>query len=391
MTARAAVLVAPLDPEVAPPHLGAAKKIELVAGLLARLGFDVHLVDSSHTVEAWRRPVLGQRREFSSTRVTYWRPACTPWRKLGKTLNVLAPGALPTRLAELRPKVVWLYNAYAFESRLGLHLKRVTGCELVLELEDLPRARGRGLNPKPLLDAWYFERLLPRADLVTFVNAALATRFAPRLHGRAMLFPSLLGSELTATSTPVRFQHERRQLGYFGSLEREKGAGVVLELVSRLPDAWHVVVTGAGSLEQEFVRTAAAHPRRLTFHGRVERQRLAELMLESDAIVNPHASISAMDDGVFPFKVCEALASGALVISTPLPPIDVDIAAAVVPFDGSAAGLALALSAAPRLYAGNQPSIDAVRRAVAGRYSEDGVLCTLRGLLAGASGSHAAA
>ncbi len=381
MTARAAVLVAPLNPDGAPEHLGAARKIELVAGLLSRLSFDVHLVDSSHAAREWRRPVLAESRRLAGCDVTYWRPACLPSRKLGKLCNVVAPGEILERLAALEPAFAWLYNSYAFEARIGLRLQRATLCGLVLELEDLPRARPRGVNPKPWLDAWYFERVLPRADLVTFVNAALEARFAPRMNGRTMLFPSLLGHHLVAAAGPTRFGRAHRRLGYFGGLELDKGANVLLELLPQLPDGWHVVVTGAGSLEPAFRRAAAEFPHALTFHGRVEHGRVAELMVDCDAIVNPHASIAAMHDGVFPFKVCEALASGALVISTPLPPIDVELAEVVVPFDGSAGDLAKVLADAPRRYLANQSAIAAVRQAVVARYSEDSVLRRLRDAL----------
>jgi len=384
MTARAAVLVAPLNPDGAPEHLGAARKIELVAGVLSRLKFDVHLVDSSHATCAWRRPVLGEPRRLPDCDVTYWRPACVPSRKLGKLWNVVAPGRIPGRLAALEPAFVWLYNSYAFEARVGLALQRATGCGLVLELEDLPHARSRGANPKPWLDAWYFERVLPRADLVTFVNAALEARFAPRIRGRALLFPSLLGRELVATNASTRFGRARHQLGYFGGLEPDKGAGVLLELLPRLPDSWHVVVTGAGSLEPAFRQAAAEFPRALTFHGRVAHARVVELMFDSDAIVNPHASIAAMHDGVFPFKVCEALASGALVISTPLPSIDIELADTVVSFDGSAASLAQILADAPRRYAENRSAIEAVRQAVVARYSEESMFRSLGEALDGA-------
>ncbi len=377
MTARAAVLVAPLNPDGAPEHLGAARKIELVASVLSRLQFDVHLVDSSHAARDWRRPVLGEPRRLPGCDVTFWRPACLPWRKLGKLWNVVAPGAIVERLTALEPEFVWLYNSYAFEARVGLTLQRATGCGLVLELEDLPHARSRGLNPKPWLDAWYFERVLPRADLVTFVNSALRKRFAPRMQGRALLFPSLLGRELVATSAPTRFGRSQHQLGYFGGLEPDKGAGVLLELLPRLPKSWHMVVTGAGSLEPAFRRAAVEFPRALTFYGRVAHGRVAELMFASDAIVNPHASIAAMHDGVFPFKVCEALASGALVISTPLPPIDVELGDAMLPFDGSAAGLVKALARAPHRYTENRSVIEEVRQTVVALYSEGSTLRSL--------------
>jgi hypothetical protein len=102
------------------------------------------------------------------------------------------------------------------------------------------------------------------------------------------------------------------------------------------------------------------------------------LMMRCDAIVNPHASIAAMGDGVFPFKVCEALASGALLISTPLPSIDISLDDAVLAFDGSGAGLVRALQDAPGFFARRHAAIGATREAICARFSEASVLQQLR-------------
>jgi hypothetical protein len=104
-------------------------------------------------------------------------------------------------------------------------------------------------------------------------------------------------------------------------------------------------------------------------------------MQDCDAIVNPHASISNMRDGVFPFKVCEAVASGALVISTALPPIDVELAPAVQFYDGGATALARALAAAPRVYEAHVAEIGRVASAVRERYGEEAVLRDLAAAL----------
>jgi len=81
---------------------------------------------------------------------------------------------------------------------------------------------------------------------------------------------------------------------------------------------------------------------------------------------------------VFPFKVCEAIASGALVISTPLPSIDLDLARAVSPFDGSAAGLLRALECAKARYERERAAIAAARAAVCERYGVEPMLRALR-------------
>lgn len=377
MTARNVVVVAPLSPGTASLHLGAAKKIELVLGLLHRLGYSLHLVDSSHPTLRFAEPVIAQACMVGSTPVTLWRPRCLPSRKLGKLLNVVAAHAFIDRLRSLSPAFVWVYNSYSFEARAALHLKRRAGSRVVLELEDLPRARGRSFNPKPWLDQYFFPRLLAAADLVTCVNAGMQRQFV-RPGQRSLLFPSLLQQALVDAVVLPRFRKPTHRLGYFGGLESEKGADVLLAAVARLPVGWTLVVTGVGSLADAFAEAQRAHPAQLEFHGRVAHEQVLSLMQGCDAIVNPHTPIAQMHDGVFPFKVCEALASGALLVSTALPSIDIELSRSVLSFDGSAAGLQDALTQAGRFYADHADTIAQTRAEICTRFSEASVLQQLR-------------
>lgn len=367
-----AVLIAACSPGFPVEHLGATKKIELVAKLLQRLGYDLHYVDSGHPESRLTAPVLGEPAMVGDTAVTLWRPTCLPHRKLGKLFNVLTAGPLIDALAAKRPQLIWLYNSYAFEARWGMALQARTGAHLILELEDLPLARHRGLNPKPQLDQWYFERLLPHVDLATFVNATLMAHYRPRVR-QSLLLPSVLQDAITRLPDRRRFDSDTHRLGYFGGLEPDKGVQVLLDLVPRMPAKWKLVVTGVGSLSSAFRDIAARFPQAIDFHGAVPHQEVVRLMSDCDAIVNPHAAITEMDNGVFPFKVCEALASGALLISTPLPAIDLELEGHVEGFDGSLDGLLQALQRAPALYAQRHEALTALRRSVCQRYGESAV------------------
>jgi len=263
-----AVLIAPFAPDHPAENLGAYQKITTVIGLLGRLGYDVHVLDSSHTAPTFARAILGAATEVRNQTVTLWRPARIPHRAAGKLLNWLAPSSVLSRLEGLRPELVWLYNSYAFEGRVGIALQKRTGARLVLELEDLPLARARRWSPKPRLDHWYFRRLLTSADAVTYVNARLQQDFPPD-HGASLLFPSILDAALCAATAPARFGSPMRRLGYFGGLDVEKGCGVLLNAVPRLAPRWRLVVTGAGPLEAEFRDAARRFPDRVEFHGRV--------------------------------------------------------------------------------------------------------------------------
>jgi glycosyltransferase involved in cell wall biosynthesis len=374
------IVVAPLAPGFPSAHLGAEKKIELVLMLLHRLGYNVHLVDSSHPVLEFKTSVSGISSFVGATPVTLWRPFCLPSRKLGKLLNVVFSGLFLRRLRSLSPAFVWVYNSYSFEACAALYLKRRTNTKIILELEDLPLARSRSFNPKPWLDQWFFPRLLAVADLVTYVNAAIQRKYAAQSR-RAMLLPSLLQQALVDAPSRIRFTDAICRVGYFGGLEIEKGAGILLDAVQALPKGWKLVVTGVGSLSQEFEAAQQMHPDRLEFHGRVPHATVVSLMLSCDAIANPHTPIALMNEGVFPFKVCEALASGALLVSTALPSIDIDLSHSVVAFDGSVDGFLESLSTAPAFYAENVNAIHTTCAAIRTSYSEDAVFLQLRTVL----------
>ena len=55
-----AVLMASYSPGFPAEHLGATKKIELVAKLLQRMGYELHYVDSGHPEQRLAPPVQGQ-------------------------------------------------------------------------------------------------------------------------------------------------------------------------------------------------------------------------------------------------------------------------------------------------------------------------------------------
>ncbi|MEI8298010.1 MAG: glycosyltransferase [Pseudomonadota bacterium] len=370
---RCAVVIAPFAPDHPAEHLGASQKITVVISLLRRLGYAVNLVDSSHTERQFGAPIHAFDTVVGAQPIVLWRPPRVPNRPIGKLLNWAVPGAMIKQLSQLQPSLIWLYNPYAYEGRVGLSLQRSTGARLLLELEDLPLARGRGISPKPRLDHWYFGRLLKHADHVTYVNSHVQRQHPPQ-HGTSLLFPSILDEALCRCVPATRFAGATNRLGYFGGLELEKGCGTLLELLPRLPAGWRLVVTGAGTLESAFREAERLHPERLEFHGRVDRKKLLQLMLGSDAIINPHMPIAAMDDGVFPFKVCEALATGALLISTRLPPIELPLERTVLEYDGTVNGLLVAVSVASGHYRAAAAEIDALRQRLLSLYSEDALL-----------------
>jgi len=267
----------------------------------------------------------------------------------------------------LKPSLIWIYNAYAFEGRLALKLAARCQVPIILELEDLPLARNRRLNPKPYLDEYYFRRLLKKVSLITYVNHVLMKRYE-HVDTRKLLLPSVLRNEFLFRDGMRKFGGSRFTLGYFGGLEIDKGADVLLKALPMIPPTWQVVVTGRGKLKEEFEAAAIAFPDRLVFLGVVARDRMMVEMRRCDAIVNPHRPISAMGDGVFPFKVCESIAAGALLISTPLPEIDVDTSRGILFFSGTSESLVEALMESQKFYSMHGTEVEHLRAIVCERF-----------------------
>jgi glycosyltransferase involved in cell wall biosynthesis len=373
---RPIIVAAPFSPEGSGTlqHLGAANKIRAVIRILARGGRRMILLNSAHNDERLARSRT-ESFEVAGRVVESIIPFTLPVRPVGKLGNLLASRSYAGRLAQENPALVWVYNGYAFDSAVGLRLARAAGCPLVLELEDWPTARFRGANPKPYIDLAYFKKVLGRAALVTCVNDATQRRVAAA-GARSMLLPGTLAPELMPNELAARpFTGGSFTLGYFGGLNEEKGADLLLQLLPQLPSGWNLVVCGAGELRDRFL-AAGRKNRRLRFYESLSADSLYPLVRACDAIVNPHRPIKEMADGVFPFKVFEALAARKLLISTELPECGIDLAAVVL-FDGSTDGLVSALRGAENAYVRRARLIDATADELWGLYSDQALYDSL--------------
>ena len=318
------VIAAPYSPfdRSAQPNLGAARKIEAVIGILCGFDPDVVLINTAHNSEDPQGPT-SQRTEVAGRQITEFTPRTYDKRKVGKLLNLFEVKSIVDRVMQRGvPQLVWLYNGYAMESLLAVEFRRRgAGCT-ILELEDAHFARGRGLNPKPLVDWLTFRRSIRSVDHVFAVNEALR-KYAGRHVASTSLFPGVIQQGLIdACEQRAPFQpgSDLVHVGYFGGLTREKGADRVLALAGKLGRGFKLHVCGGGEMSSLF-RDAQASlgVERLVFHGLVDDKQLNRLIAACDVLLNLHSPIQAMGDGVFPFKVLESVASGRLLVSTRVP------------------------------------------------------------------------
>lgn len=366
-------------------NLGATRKMGFFLSLLAQLEHKIVLVNTSHAEEGWhKREEYVCRIGDASVREIVLRQY--PVRPLGKLLNLFEVGAVAKEIAQDgEPTLIWVYNAYVFEALLARALKRRFSIPLVFEFEDWAMAR-RKWHPKSLTDLLAWRYVLPEPDLCLAVNRSLLKRERRRSGCDAQLCPGVVsGGLIDACIRQPAFSDTRRHqvvVGYFGTLSTEKGAEWLLDMVEHMGDHFVFHVSGNGPLAKEF-ETLSARRHNFYYHGQVDEDTLYDLMANCDVLLNPHKPIEAMGDGVFPFKVIEYVASGRLVISTPLP--DANLAAAfksIVFVEHDKASIVSVLNAARQIYEHRHARIETAVADVRRRFGEQGILQTLGAFVA---------
>lgn len=301
--------------------LGAAAKIKCVLlGMGLRFEGRVTLINSGHQDEKLSGP---RRVELNlvpgQSSVCEVIPPTLPVRAVGKALQaLLAPLEACRFAADDSCRVLWLYNPYLFESVFGLTFKLLRpDTTVILEFEDSPDSRSRSLlgNFKILLDALAYRSIAATVDLWTVVNRQmpLPAQVSP---ARVRYLPILVDGAAVQAAAGAK-PEKGPALGYFGGLSSEKGADLVGDLIPLTAGYCTWDICGTGPLASRFVRIAAAQAG-VTFHGALEEPEFRRVFSRVDAVLNFHKPLDSFSNGVFPYKVLEAVAWGKVVISTPL-------------------------------------------------------------------------
>ena len=364
--------------------LGAARKIEFFLELLARVSSDVLLVNTAHNESAWRGRSMREW-TLAGSRIRELSLRTYPVRPAGKLLNLLEVNGVAKEIGQHgRPSLIWVYNPYAFESLLASALRRRYGKAVVLEFEDWVLAR-RGAHPKSVLDWAAWRYVLPKPELCLAVNKTLQDREAGRSRCRTMLCPGVVSTKLTLACAKRGPFADRASgkiiVGYFGSLNAEKGADKVLALAELANPEFEIHVCGSGALSGAF-EAAASRSNGLKFHGVVPEDELFSWIAACDVLLNLHSPIDRMSGGVFPFKVIEYVASGRLVVSTALPDIGIgEITGALHVVEDATSSLLAALKNAAHLYRDNRRAIDRAKQCAEALFGEIGMERVVRRLL----------
>ncbi|MBN8247014.1 MAG: glycosyltransferase family 4 protein [Verrucomicrobia bacterium] len=341
-------------------YLGGQRKVGLLIRAMLRAGHHVDVISSAISCRnGWgiQRPgVCRYRTPDGEARVFH------PPTWLRKPFGGLAMAAQVTRAAlalapRLKPDVVFAYNSLLPEACGVLALQRVHGLPYVLEVDDLPGVRHSPRSARSLLNRLPWSAVLSGASAFIAVNGPIADRL-PHDGRPVHVLPGVLEDELVHGSQARRAPFSRPTVRalYAGNLSEDRGADVLLRAIPDLPPGVQLRVAGAGVLAPAFECAARLAPDRCAFLGLLSGKQVSAELLSSDVAINTPERLTDQD-GVFPFKILEYLASGALMISPRLPSIPGRDLRWCSDWDGSAAGLVDALRTARGSYGRHRAAI----------------------------------
>lgn len=289
------------------PALGASRKISLLVDALRRRGDKVIFLNTANNVDSG----LGLRRERfypPGVSVELALPGLAP-RFLGRFLHViLLPFFCAIVASRYRPAAAWIYNLGAGEL-LGGYVASCGDVVSVVEVEDMPKARRRGLAElKPWLDGvvasfvpYAFERFM-------FVSPAVA-RQCSSYGGNSIVVQGLVGK--VYIQAPVA----SFRVGYCGGLSAEKGADILFDLAREQGRKWPLSICGTGEWAERLARVMRPELGDCFILNASDEQVAFEIS-RCTLLLNPHVEISSLSEGVFPFKVVDYLNSSALLLSS---------------------------------------------------------------------------
>jgi glycosyltransferase involved in cell wall biosynthesis len=364
--------------------LGGQRKKQMVLQALLRAGHRVELLSTAITHQnfvGWQSvPTHDERFPTGTLRAHHASTVGT--KPFSGLLSCYTSWRLGARLARSFPAdAVIVYNGTLTETFALMGYLARRPVPVALELDDLPMARKRGLNPKPRLDLWSFPKAVARSQAFILVNAdmqeALQGAAGPRL-----ILPGVIDDRLLATASRRNrpFARTERTLVNCSNLSVERGSDVLLEVAPLLPPGWKLRVAGSGPLHGAFTELARSRPDKCEFLGFLNPDQLFPVLCEADCVINTPEKLTRKDS-VFPFKIFEYLVSGAHIISPPLPSVGHLDIGWFQRWGGRASELPALLQRAEADYAAETTRREAVTQVVRDQFSVTGVARQLTELL----------
>jgi hypothetical protein len=308
------LVIAPYSPaKCSSPALGAAKKIWLVCNGFQKNGGQVVFCNTANNLEG---SACFQEESFFPEGVLGFNliPNIKP-RILGRFFSiVIAPFMGLFIGAVVKPRSLWVYNLGAGELLMG-YFAGLGVRSKILEIEDLPYARKRGIGEiKPFLDRSVSGVLQETFD--TFVLVSQKIKLSLRLSSkRQLVVPGIIsGIKIRA----FKVDNRPLKVGYFGGFEPEKGSNIVVGLLKNRSRNWSYTVCGGGGTHGAELAAALQVDLGDELFVKQSDEVMERLQAQCKVLLNPHRPLREMGFGVFPFKVAEYLNSDSTIITTDL-------------------------------------------------------------------------
>jgi len=223
-----------------------------------------------------------------------------------------------------RPDVICLCKAQPINSLAALIAQRWSGARLILDVDDDEADSHQFAHAwQRRLVAWGEQSIPHHASTITTASAWLRQRYGSNaLHVPNGLEPAQFtpASPSAQTAFQQRYQLPSRYLLYFGNLATQShGVDVLLQALAQSTTHLPLVIAGDGheraALQQLAEQLGIAA--RCLWLGQIAPSDIPALLARAHASIDPvRATIAAA--ARFPLKICESLAQGVPVITSPV-------------------------------------------------------------------------
>jgi glycosyltransferase involved in cell wall biosynthesis len=228
----------------------------------------------------------------------------------------------PFRRATL---ILWIYNTRLSEALIAFIILLFTpALPLYLQIEDLPRARSQNRGIRGLLDVACLRFLVRRSTHIFVVSPVVAQvlqSISSTTSAHLTVLPPLLSPDflLTVDQRSQPFSQQITTILYAGGYGIEKGVSDLIQAFLRLPpDLFSLQL--AGAVPDALVSSLPSNYC-IQILGHLNNSELYSYYANADVLVSPHR-ITEHSSSIFPFKLIEYVASGALPLTTPMPGVE---------------------------------------------------------------------
>jgi len=359
------IVVAPFCDD--PHHLwfspGRSSKLRQVEHFLAKCSFNLYRVNTC--------PLTSD--PYSSNTIL----ACTQYNPILRYLELLR--GLPYLLNLFKGKYLsylWIYNCRFQESLVSLFiLLLLRPRKICIEIEDFPLARPQNSGLIGVLDFVSLAFFSLLASRVYVVNSTVAELMKNCLFCNPSkirpLYPALTSDYIRSIyrrEPPFTSNHVK--ILYAGGYGIEKGVYALIHAFLHLNNpSYRLLLAGPApaGLVQEF-----CHIPTVVFLGYLPYKLLCEAYASADIIVSPH-DVTDRSSHIFPFKLLEIFASGALPLVTPMPGMSIFNIPDCCIFQGQD-DLCSKFITAPQIYASNKELLISNARRLSTKFSQEVLL-----------------